>query len=162
MTSTRAAVDVREPDLPRSCRIAISEARPKKRSWRMPSHTSHATPGKLNANLSRRQHSGAHTSVCIRSIAVHVNRANTVRIRLQIRDRSADTGTSRRLLERSQVSQDAGLVIHSQSVSSTAAQNMGSFTRRHRNTHTKTTGIGSLPKLTAPPTRNQHPILKHA
>ena len=38
---------VREPGLPRSCRIAISAATPKGRSRRMPSHTSNATPVKL-------------------------------------------------------------------------------------------------------------------
>ena len=41
---------VREPGLPRSCRIAISAATPKGRSRRMPSHTSNATPGKLQRN----------------------------------------------------------------------------------------------------------------
>ena len=52
----------------------------------MPSHTSNANPEKFDVLQER---SGAHTSVCIRSFAARVIRANSVRVRLQINDRSA-------------------------------------------------------------------------
>ena len=86
----------------------------------------------------RLQRSGAHTSVCIRSIAAHVNRSNSVRIRLQIRDRSA--GGAQKHTNRSPPQPGhrlSGTRPQQRPELSTAARHVGSVTRRHRNSHTK-------------------------
>ena len=74
-----------------------------------------------------------------------MNRSNSVRIRLQIRDRSAGgppRQPNRSPLRPSALGEDAK--PQKRPVLSTAARNMGSFTRLHRNTHTKQHGLVSL------------------
>ena len=74
-----------------------------------------------------------------------MNRSNSVRIRLQIRDRSAGgppRQPNRSPLRPSALGEDAK--PQKRPVLSTAARNMGSFTRLHRNTHTKQRGLVSL------------------
>ena len=126
---------MRVPGLPRSCKKQLSSITKKGRSRRMPSHTSNANPGKLKPKLQR---TGKHTSVCIRSIAAHVNRSNSVRIRLQIRDRSA--GGAQKHTNRSPPQPGhrlSGTRPQQRPELSTAARHVGSVTRRHRNSHTK-------------------------
>ena len=75
----------------------------------MPSHTSNANPEKFDVLQER---SGAHTSVCIRSFAARVIRANSVRVRLQINDRSADGSLTVRLHATTGTAGEAGTSSH--------------------------------------------------
>ena len=93
---------------------------------------------KSDQGRNRGKRTGEHTSVCIRSIAAHVNRSNSVRIRLQIRDRSA--GGAQKHTNRSPPQPGhrlSGTRPQQRPELSTAARHVGSVTRRHRNSHTK-------------------------
>jgi hypothetical protein len=61
---------------------------PKVRSRQKPSHKSNATLESLTSGMNPKQRSRAHSRVCIRNFAAHVNHTNSVRIRLLIRSSS--------------------------------------------------------------------------
>ena len=93
---------MRVPGLPRSCKSS-SEAQPLG-SAQGGCHLTHLmrTQGSYR-QPKLLQRSGAHTSVCIRSIAAHVNRSNSVRIRLLIlRSGCGHPAEAERLLEQHQ------------------------------------------------------------
>ena len=127
---------VREPGLPRSCRIAISAATPKGRSRRMPSHTSNATPEKLTRNSPR--NAPERTPASAYAASRHVW---TVPIRYgydsRSEDRSANHAEAQFACQRCQVHARDVTQQRSPSVLSTVARNTGSLTQLHRNTHTK-------------------------
>ena len=144
---------MRVPGLPRSCKKQLSSTTIKGRSRRMPSHTSNANPGKLTTKVAtlREAHQRLHTQHRGTCEPFQYGTDTTPK-----RDRDADHAERNRL-EQFEAHTKASTRSNPESVFSTAARNVGSLTRRHRNTHTKP-WIRSADFTSALPTRIQLPF----
>ena len=144
---------MRVPGLPRSCKKQLSSITKKGRSRRMPSHTSNANPGKLKPEVAthREAHQRLHTQHRGTCEPFQYGTDTTPK-----RDRDADHAERNRL-EQFEAHTKASTRSNPESVFSTAARNVGSLTRRHRNTHTKP-WIRSADFTSALPTRIQLPF----